>query len=68
MSAEVLSDARNDPRAIAPYPAMLKRGADWTSQMRLEQVLRLERALGLERQALDAIREGLSLSADQARR
>jgi hypothetical protein len=65
MSAEMLSDARNDPRAIAPYPAMLKRGADWTSQMRRDQVLRLERALGLERQALDAIREGLALAAGE---
>lgn len=61
MSSEVLSDPEHSPRAIAPYPRMLKSGGSWNTEMRQGQLNRLESALPLEREAIGEIRKALAL-------
>lgn len=59
ISAVVLSDPDTAPRALAPYPWMLRAGARWDSETRRNQVDRLERSLVLEREAIHEIRAAL---------
>jgi hypothetical protein len=45
---------------IAPLPWLLKEGEGWTSEMRQEEIARLEAALSLEREAIGEIEAALA--------
>lgn len=47
---------------IAPFPWMLAAGEAWGPERRDRQIERLERALPLEREAIAAIEEALTLA------
>ena len=49
---------------IAPYPWALKDGQTWTSDMRKDEIRRLETALSLERQAIAEIELALAASGE----
>jgi len=62
MSAEVLRDKEHCVVTIAPYPWALKDGKTWTSEMRQEEIRRLEAALPLEREAVQEIEKALAVN------
>jgi len=49
---------------IAPLPWSLKEGQTWTSEMRQDQMRRLQEALPLEREAVEEIEKALALAED----
>lgn len=51
--------------AIAPLPWSLKEGESWTSEMREQEIRRLEAALPLEREAIQEIERALSKVTDE---
>jgi hypothetical protein len=59
ISNEVLRDKEHCLLTTAPLPWSLGEGETWTSEMRADQIARLERALPLERQAIQEIKEAL---------
>jgi hypothetical protein len=59
ISHEVLRDEKHGSGTIAPSPWALKEGKTWTSQMRLDQIRRLNTALPLEREAIQEIETAL---------
>jgi hypothetical protein len=61
IAGEVLTDATHATMKIAPYPGGPEDGKHWTTEMRREQVRRLEAALPLERAAIAEIQAALSL-------
>jgi hypothetical protein len=60
ISGEVLTDATHTTMKIAPYPGGPEDGKLWTTEMRHEQVRRLEAALPLERAAIAEIEAALT--------
>lgn len=60
ISREVLADAEHPAPAIAPFPWMAQGGDSWTADMRRRQRERLERALHLERGAIEEIHRALT--------
>jgi hypothetical protein len=59
MATQTLCDSEHCVIAIAPLPWSLKEGESWTTEMRADQIRRLEVALPLERAALQEIRAAL---------
>ncbi|HRU05174.1 MAG TPA: hypothetical protein P5137_05300 [Candidatus Brocadiia bacterium] len=55
MASRVLTGPGRGSMSIAPYAWSLKPGQEWTDEMRVEQVRRLEQGLGLERRAVAEI-------------
>jgi hypothetical protein len=62
MSNDVLRDKEHCVVTIAPHPWALKEGKSWTSEMRQEQIRRLDAALPLEREAVQEIEKALALA------
>jgi hypothetical protein len=62
MSNEVLRDSEHCLLTVAPLPWSLKEGEAWTSEMRAEQIRRLEGAWPLERRAIQAIETALRVA------
>jgi hypothetical protein len=60
MSGEVLQDSEHCLITVAPLPWSLKEGQAWTNETREEQIRRLERALPLERAAIQEIESALA--------
>ena len=61
MASEVLTDAKNDVIAVAPYPWSLKSGETWTDEVLKGQIRRLEAALPIEREAIEQIEAAVAL-------
>ena len=59
MSNEVLRDKDTCVLSIAPLPWSLKEGETWTSEMRQDQLRRMNEAFLLEQQAIREIEEAL---------
>jgi len=59
LASRVLTEPGRCCVTVAPYPWALKPGQEWTEEMRLDQVRRLERGLTLERQAIAEIEKTL---------
>ena len=66
MSDDVLRDKEHCVVTIAPYPWALKEGKSWTSEIRQEQIRRLEAALPIEREAIAEIEKALALTGTPA--
>jgi hypothetical protein len=59
MSDRVLRDDEHCLLTVAPLPWSLGEGETWTNEMREDQIARLERALPLEREAIQEIESAL---------
>jgi len=68
ISRKVLSDEEHATSRIAPYPGGPNDGRRWTTQLRREQVRRLEAALPLEREALGEIEAAVGLATHSTAR
>jgi hypothetical protein len=51
---------------VAPLPWALEEGQSWTDKMRTEQIRRLEAALPLEREAIQAVEMALDAAGASA--
>ena len=52
----ILTDSDSCVLSVAPYPWSLKKGDTWTNDLRAHQITRLEKAVPLEREAIDHIK------------
>jgi hypothetical protein len=66
MATEVLCDSEHCVVTVAPLPWALEEGQSWTDKMRAEQIRRLEAALPLEREAIQAVEMALDAAGASA--
>lgn len=61
MANTVLTDDTHTTLAVAPYPWMLQPGDTWTPEQIQHEIGRLEKALPMEKQAIEEIRQALAV-------